>query len=215
MCTPQPRRLSLRTKIALAMATVASLVVTAILATHFHFRRAQLLYEFQAFVRGVAGTAALALSGDDLVAVREMEDASSPAFERARRVLDQTRTINRLAENEAYILRPVRTEPVLETEFVVMLQEKTFIGDRYTVPEANCAHFLEAWRTRLPTHSGRYDDEHGSWISGYAPILNHAGEPTAMLEVDAEISRFAARQREELLLALAIGAAAFCIAMIP
>ena len=42
------------------MATVAALVVTAILATNFHFRRAQLLQEFQAFVRGAAGTTALA-----------------------------------------------------------------------------------------------------------------------------------------------------------
>ena len=46
--------LSLRTKVALAMAAVAALVVTAILATNFHIRRAQLLQEFQSFVRGAA-----------------------------------------------------------------------------------------------------------------------------------------------------------------
>ena len=39
-------------KVALAMATVAALVVAAILGTNFHFRRVQLLQEFQAFVRG-------------------------------------------------------------------------------------------------------------------------------------------------------------------
>ena len=58
--------LSLRTKVALAMATVAALVVTAILATNFHLRRVQLLQEFQAFVRGTAGTTALALDGDEI-----------------------------------------------------------------------------------------------------------------------------------------------------
>ncbi|HEY1582804.1 MAG TPA: adenylate/guanylate cyclase domain-containing protein, partial [Chthoniobacterales bacterium] len=50
---------------------------------------------------------------------------------------------------------------------------------------------------------------------GYAPILNHAGAPVAILEADAKISRFLDRQREELFLALAIGAGAFLVAMIP
>ena len=58
--------LSLQMKVALAMATVAALVVAAILGTNFHFRRVQLLQEFQAFVRGAAGTTALALNGDGL-----------------------------------------------------------------------------------------------------------------------------------------------------
>jgi hypothetical protein len=44
--------LSLRMKVALAMATVAALVVAAILGTNFNFRRVQLLQEFQAFLRG-------------------------------------------------------------------------------------------------------------------------------------------------------------------
>ena len=34
-----------------------------------------------------------------------------------------------------------------ETEFVVMLQKKTFIGSRYTMLPANRAKFIEAWKT--------------------------------------------------------------------
>ena len=90
------------------MATVAALVVTAILATNFHFRRAQLLQEFQAFVRGVAGTTALALNGEEISSIHALSDAATPAFQNARRILDQSRRINGLAENELYILRPIR-----------------------------------------------------------------------------------------------------------
>jgi class 3 adenylate cyclase len=207
--------LSLRTKVALSMATVAALVVAAILGTNFHFRRAQLLQEFQAFVRGTAGTTALALDGDEIASIHTPDDALSPAFQEARSILDQSRGVNRLAENEMYILRPVNTATPFETEFVVMLQKKTFIGSRYTIPASNRAQFLEAWKTKLPTSSDAYEDENGRWISGYAPVLNRAGEPVAMIEADANISRFVARQREELLLALAIGCGAFLIAMIP
>ena len=207
--------LSLRTKIALAMATVAALVVAAILGTNFHFRRAQLLQEFQAFVRGTAGTTALALDGDAISSIHSPNDATSNAFQKARKILEQSRLINHLAENEIYILRPVGAVTPFETEFVVMLQKKTFIGSRYTLPPANRAPFLEAWKTKLPTSSDIYEDENGRWISGYAPILNRAGEPVAMIEADARISRFINRQREEVLLALAIGGGAFLIAMIP
>ena len=197
------------------MATVAALVVAAILGTNFHFRRAQLLQEFQAFVRGAAGTTALALDGDEISSIHVPNDADSPAFQKARSILDQSRRVNRLAENEMYILRPVSMASPFETEFVVMLQKKTFVGSRYTIPVGNRARFLEAWMTKLPTSSDAYEDENGRWISGYAPVLNHAGEPVAMIEADANISRFVARQHEELLLALAIGGGAFLVAMIP
>ena len=197
------------------MATVAALVVAAILGTNFHFRRVQLLEEFQAFVRGVAGTTALALNGDAINSIHAPSDADSLAFQNARNVLDQSRRVNRLAENEMYLLRPVSMASPFDTEFVVMLQKKTFIGSRYTIPVGNRAQFLEAWKTKLPTSSNAYEDENGRWISGYAPVLDRAGEPVAMIEADARISRFVARQREELWLALAIGCGAFLVAMIP
>ncbi len=209
------RIFSLRLKVALAMGAVAALVVTAILATNFHLRRAQLLQEFQVFVRGVAGTTALALNGDEISAIHEMTDASSPEFQHARRILDTARRINGLAENEIYILRPLNEASAFETEFVVMLQQKTFIGHRYNVPPSNRSQFLEAWNAGVPMGSNIYHDENGRWISGYAPILNHVGQPVAVIEADAEISRFIAKQRNELFLALGIGCGAFCVAMIP
>jgi class 3 adenylate cyclase len=133
----------------------------------------------------------------------------------ARRILDRSRRVNGLAENELYILRPVGPTSSFETEFVVMLQKKTFIGSRYTIPPANRSRFLQAWENRWPMSSDLYSDENGRWISGYAPLLDGKGEPVAMVEADARVSRFLARQREELWWSLAIGCGAFIVAMIP
>ena len=208
-------RFSLRSKIVLAMASVAVLVVASILVTNFHLRRQQLLQEFQVFVRSVAGTTALALDGDSLNTIQRANDSSLVAFRRAREILDRSHRINGLAENEIYILRPASLATPFETEFVVMLQRRTFIGSRYTIPEVNRGQFLEAWKTKLPTSSEIYADENGRWISGYSPVLNRSGEPVAMVEADARVSQFLTRQREELLMAIAIGAGAFVVAMVP
>ena len=211
----QSYRISLRAKIIFAMAIVAALVVAAILGINFHFRRVQLLQEFQAFVRGAAGTTALALSGEEIRTIRQPNDDLSPAFQKARAIIDQSRRVNGLAENEMYVLRPLAEQTLFETQFVVMLQKKTFIGSRYTIPVSNRGQFSEAWETKTPTASNVYEDENGRWISGYAPILDQAGKPVAMIEADARISRFVERQQEELLLSLAIGCVAFLVAMIP
>jgi len=210
-----PIPLSLRSKVVLAMATVAALVVTAICATTYHLRRQQLLVEFQVFVRTVAGTTALALDAEAVRAVQRSDDFKAAPFQATREILDRSRHINGLAENEIYILRPVSQANPFETEFVVMLQRKTFIGNRYTIPVVNRSRFLEAWQKRRPTSSDLYTDENGRWISGYAPILDGAGQPVAMVEADARVTRFLARQEEELWWSLAIGAGAFIVAMIP
>ncbi len=208
-------RFSLRTKIFLAMATVAAVVAAAAVATHYELRRRELFDEFAVFVRSVAGTTAMAIEGRDLSGLRDNKDLSSPAFLRVRSILDRSRRINGLAENEIYILRPVSgSADPWKMEFVVMLQEKTFVGERYTISEQNRAVFEAAWKTGEPRNTLVYRDEYGEWISGYMPIFD-AGKPVAVLEVDAEISRFTARQRAHLFVGLAVGCGAFVVAMVP
>lgn len=210
-------RLSLRAKITLAMAFVALTVAAATALTNYRARSRQLLTEFQSLVRSAAGTTALALSGrEDFSTIRADADTDTPAFQNTRRVLEEVRRINRLNENEIYLLRPLpdaaRTR---ETEFIVMLQPKPFIGARYTVPPDNWGLVFQTWTTGEPQSSAIYADEHGRWISGYARALDRAGNPAAIVEVDAEISRFQARQREELLFSLLVAGTAFALAMLP
>jgi len=96
-----------------------------------------------------------------------------------------------------------------------MLQQKTFIGDRYTIRAENRAAFLGAWNGGEPTATAPYRDEHGEWISGYAPIFDSAGRPVAVIEVDAEMSRLLTKGRDILLTSLALAAVAILVGSLP
>ena len=204
---------SLRTKIAAAMAVVALTTAVAFVIQDLHFGRTAALKSFRIFVRSVAGTTALAIDGDSLQRVRTNADVASPEFQRTRTVLSQARAVNGLREEEIYIMRPVRGAE--ETEFVVMLQEKTFVGDRYLVLPENQPALREAWASGMPTSTGLYRDMHGQWISGYAPVLDGDGKPVAIIEVDAEVSRYYSELIRHLWISLAIAGLAVLVGMFP
>ncbi len=204
---------SLRTKIALAMGVVALTTATAFILPAFHVRKKAVLSDFQIFVRSVAGTTALAINGSSLGAIRTNEDVAGSAFQNARSVLDRSRAVNNLRNEEIYILRPLSASS--ETEFIVMLQQKTFVGDHYRVLDENKAALAEAWATGRATNTGLYEDPHGRWISGYAPILGGDGKPVAIIEVDAEVSRYYAELDRSLWMSLGIGGIALLVGMLP
>ena len=205
---------SLRTKIALAMGVVALTTAVAFILPALHFRKKAVLSDFQMFVRSVAGTTALALDGESLAAIHTNDDVNTPAFQNARAVLERSRDVNNLREEEIYILRPVDVA-LSETEFIVMLQKKTFVGDHYSVLDQNKPALLEAWQKGSATNTGQYRDPHGQWISGYAPILGREGKPVAIIEVDAEVSRYYAELDRMLWLSLALGGVALLVGMLP
>ncbi len=210
----RPRLLNLRAKIIAAMAVVGLVVVAASVAVSGWFRYGEILAEFQTFVRSAAGTTALAIDAQDLDRIHGNDDARGPAFARVRAILEQSRRINGLAEDQIYILRSAPGDP-FKTEFVVMLQQDTFVGDQYVIPEANRDHLLRAWQTSMPQSTGLYSDENGRWISAYAPILDARGNPVAMLEVDANLGAFLNSLLRDLLVAAGAGLAALVLAMIP
>ena len=178
----------------MAMSLVALLVAGSTVAATFYFRRAQLVSDYRVFVRSVAGTAALALSGDELAAIRTPADERSPAFQKTRMLLEKIRAINHLGEREIYVLRPLSPD-CGTTEFVVSLAPDTGPGVRYSVNAENVPPLRHAWEDDPPTHTGIYRDAHGEWISGYARVLDARGEPVAIVEVDAETSALASRFR--------------------
>lgn len=207
---------TLRAKLTLAMILIACLVVSAVVVTEFFLRRKELLEQFQASVQSIAGTTSISIPAEVIAAVRTNAEAGSPEFQQVRTVLDKSAKVNSLTEKEIYILRPIEVTPErIVTEFVVMLQPKTFVGDRYEITPANMEPFRKAWKTGVPQSTGIYKDPHGTWISGYSPILDQQGKPAAILEVDAEISRYLARQQEELFAVLGISALALLVGIIP
>ncbi len=211
---PAPRRVfNLRLKIFLAMGVVALTVMGAFLVPGIVLRRQGLVEEFQAFVRGVAGTASLALAGEDVEKLRTHDDAESAEFARVRAVLERVRRVNGLEEREVTVLRPV--DMAGGTEFVAMLQRDTCVGNSFQIRRENQAAFLAAWQGGEPVATGRYRDEFGEWISGYAPVFDRTGKAVAVIEVDAEMSRLMAKTHGILLTSLGLAAVALLVGSLP
>jgi class 3 adenylate cyclase len=207
---------TLKFKIVAAMLVVVVLVAGVLFGTNYVLRKRSQLDEFQRLVATMAGTGAVAIAGEDVEAVEVESDAVTPEFQRMRRALDDIRRRNGLHEGEIYVLRPLPDgqDPV-ETEFVVMTHKVPFIGNRYVIRQENRAAYRQALGAGQASFTGIYEDDHGTWISGYAPILDGERKVIAVIEVDAEISRYTTALRREVLLVLAVTLGTFLIALVP
>lgn len=206
--------MSLRTKISLAMALVGLLVVAASIAVSGYFRYGEILRDFQTFVRSVAGTTAIAIDPADVAAIDDPNDDKTPEFRRVRAILEESRRINGLKVDDIFILRVTDAGPY-ETEFLVMLQAATFIGDKYSIPQSNRPALQSAVSKMLPAATRPYTDEYGRYISGYAPLFDADGRPFALLVIDVEISIFIQRLATDLAISAGAGLLALALAMIP
>ena len=128
-------------------------------------------------------------------------------------MLDRSRQINRLQEQDLYVIRPLNGDAA-KAEFVISLQSDDVVGESYEVGDSNRAAILQACQGN-PSSSDIYRDKYGSFISGYAPVLRDNGQPAAIVEVDIDIDSFVARTRHDLWITTAVAAGVFLIAMIP
>lgn len=139
-------------------------------------------------LEAIAATGAIGINGDLHDQVKSMDDQSSEAFLAIREHLQAIKDRNSLSQ-EVYTFRRVGER----LEFVVMTNEKPFIGDTYSIRP-------EMWPTLnegRPAHTGVYEDVHGAWISAYAPILDSAGGFSGLLEVDVRVEEFLALTRHQ------------------
>ncbi len=80
----------------------------------------------------------------------------------------------------------------LDTEFALNLYNKkdNIFGHKYTIIDDNSQAFLRCVNEKKTVSTGLYEDEHGQWISAYAPILNSQDDVVAVLEIDFDIKTF-------------------------
>ncbi len=206
----------IRVRVTATLVGLVLLVAGALFLTNWQVRRAALLAEFQRWVSAVGGTGAVALDGDAIARIEVEADALTTEFAEAREVLDTIRRRVGLTPAEIYVLRPVvdGADP-FEAEFVVMTHDEPFVGNRYIIRPENRAAFSASMRGGAVAFTGIYGDEHGRWISAYAPVVDSTGRSVALLEVDAEIGRYEEKLREELTLEALVTLAATLLVVGP
>lgn len=118
----------------------------------------------------------------------QIRTENDPAFLALREKLRAVKSANDL-ETDVYTFR----QKGEKLEFVVMTNEKPFVGDTYAIrPEMR-----ETLIKGKPAHTQLYEDHHGEWISAYAPILDADGNISGLLEADYEVHTFFALLREK------------------
>jgi signal transduction histidine kinase len=132
-----------------------------------------------------AGDHQAALSGKDTLLKQQ-------AFERIRSRMNMMR--NRIDFKEHwYTLLPNRGDT---TWFGVMSHPTSFSGDIHIFRDTSVrAAFETALRSKKTMTTSLYTDDHGKWISAFAPIIDSAGTSVAVLEIDLTYSDYLEREQ--------------------
>ncbi len=117
----------------------------------------------------------------------------SDAFLKEQRSLQEVRRMNGLAADiYTLYINPARPE---EMRFVTMNTGNTYAGNVMPTHPL-VAQVLEQKRA---IHSNIYEDQHGSWISAFAPVRGQTGEIISILEVDYSANEELQTLRERLI----------------
>ncbi|CAM2007138.1 HAMP domain-containing protein [Acanthopleuribacter pedis] len=180
--------MSLTAKFALFTSALCVAVIFSITYLSYRISYKELESSLGLQLEAIVRTGATRIDGDKHDQVRGMADQNAPAFLELRDVLREIKTANEL-ETEVYTFRQ-KGETL---EFVIMTNEKPFIGDTYQIrPEMR-----DTLIKGKPAHTQLYGDHHGEWISAYAPIFDADGNISGLLEADYEVHTFFALLREK------------------
>jgi serine phosphatase RsbU (regulator of sigma subunit) len=185
------------------------MLLVAIVATLVPVRSAirdQVEADLQAKLQGIASTGALQLSGDDIAHIRQTGDENSDAFKRQEQILDRIRVANGLPPEQIYTL--YRDGDI--ARFGVMTHTKPFVGSTLKLND----YLREAFTSAKNVVTRLYEDEHGQWISAFAPIHDSSGKMVGILEVDEKAEMYFERYRQVQAITAVIAIAALGIASV-
>ncbi|MBI4573028.1 MAG: cache and HAMP domain-containing protein, partial [candidate division NC10 bacterium] len=171
---------SLRLELSLGLAVLVSL---GILTAGFllYQRQCRDLQEYLGMsLLNIARTGSLFLDGDAHQRVVATRDKSSPEYRQLRRTLERLKAENRLAD-DVYTLEPV-SETL--TRFTVITNDSTRIGEDYQLSPETIPLVRRVVGEGASLYSPLYTNQHGRWLTAFAPIRDRQGRVVAVLDVD-------------------------------
>jgi methyl-accepting chemotaxis protein len=132
-------------------------------------------------LEAIAATGALMIDGDLHDQIKTNADANTEAFKKLQKILRDIKKKNNI-NTPVYTFRREQGK----VKFIVMTQEKTFIGDTYDIRE----EMWPALNEGKTNHTKIYRDEHGEWLTAYAPIYDSNGGISGILDVDIKLETF-------------------------
>ena len=175
----RPRR-SLRLELSLGLAVLVSLGILTAGFLLYQRQRHDLQEYLGMSLQNIARTGALFLDGDAHQRVVATRDKSSLEYRQLRQVLDRVKAENQLGD-DVYTLEPVSDTL---TRFIVITNDSTPIGEEYRLSPETMPLVQRVLREGVSVYSPIYMNEHGRWLTAFAPIRDRQGKVVAVLDVD-------------------------------
>lgn len=203
---PRPwQRLGVR--VAAGFAAVTLLGVGLVGAVVYQEQKRALETTLGTLLLNIARTGALAIDPALHAEVEATGSQATPAYQRVRATLAAIQAANALGD-PIYTLTDF--DPVARQARFMVISGGTggVPGEPYALVDAILAPLAQAFREGVATQTGIYANEHGTWLTAFAPVRDAGGRVFAVLDVDYRVDVYLARLaalRWRLLAATALG----------
>ena len=191
---------AMRFNIAFKLSFLITLILVGVVLI-MTFRLSRLVYlenkeKYGNSLMSIASTAALRIDAAEHDKVRRPGDEVKEEFKKIKAYLKEVQIVNGLELDSIYTFH-INEEGKLR--FGVMLYKDPFIGNQYEPPPQNQVLFDQILKEGKPLYTSIYKDDHGTWISGLAPIKNKKGKVVGILEADYRLERVIVEMQNNLL----------------
>ncbi len=143
------------------------------------------------FLLNIARTGALLIDPALHAEVEAALTQDSDAYRRLRSTLAAIQDENRV-ETPIYTLTGFDAG-AHQARFMVTSRGPGLPGERYALVPSLLDPLGRAFREGVATHTGVYSNEHGTWITAFAPIRDPGGHVRAVLDVDYRVDIYLER----------------------
>ncbi|HYA02173.1 MAG TPA: adenylate/guanylate cyclase domain-containing protein, partial [Syntrophobacteria bacterium] len=143
------------------------------------------------FLLNIARTGALLIDPALHAEVEATLTQDLEAYHRLRSTLAEIQDVNHV-ETPIYTLTGFDAG-TRQARFMVTSRGPGLPGERYDLVPSLLEPLGQAFREGVATHTGVYSNEHGTWITAFAPIKNPSGRVRAVLDVDYRVDVYLAR----------------------
>ena len=196
--------LPLFNKILMFSFLITTIVVVSTIGSSFYLQSKQLKNKMEDRVEGVAGLWSSTLAPDDIKQSAEFRDVNNPAtirlVKRLTMVSDKSTSFlgaylilpDEYPGNKVYVL--AASDIYKDYSFNSLMY--------YDAGEEFLSAYREARDNKSIAITDVFDDQYGTWISAFAPIIDEKGDVVAILGIDSKASVIRENQAEILFILL-------------
>ncbi|HYB72983.1 MAG TPA: HD domain-containing phosphohydrolase [Candidatus Sulfotelmatobacter sp.] len=175
---PAWRRLAWRLGAAFLLLTALGILLSGLL--QYRAQDRALRRSLGSLLLNIARTGALLIDGEQHQAVLAAGRSDTPAYGTIRAQLLRIQQANAL-HDAVYTLVDIREE---WARFAVISQGPTPLGEEYHLAPAIRPILRRVMAEGTAAYTDIYGNEHGTWITAFAPVRDAAGRTVAVLDVD-------------------------------